>query len=88
MEIKKLARLKIISLIGMGALVLAGFRQMIGQYSISRLQQEPLNLQVPVLKQSSGTSCGEAVIAMAYNYAHLQTPIAEQEVIEYAAAQG
>lgn len=58
------------------------------QYSISRLQQDPLNLQVDVIQQSRGTSCGEAVIAMIYNYASPQTPVSEQEVIEYAAAHG
>jgi len=88
MELKKLARLKIISLIGIGALALAGFRQMIGQYSVSRLQDEPLNLQIDPILQSKSTSCGEAVIVMAYNYAHPQTPLTEQEVIEYATAHG
>jgi len=61
---------------------------MIGQTSIARLQQDPLNLQVDVLRQSMGTSCGEAVIAMVYNYAYPQTPINEQSVIEYAAGHG
>ena len=88
MEMKKLPRLKILSLIGIGALALAGFSQMMNQYSISRLAEDPLNLQVPVLKQLTGTSCGEAVIAMAYNYAYPQTPLTEQEVIDYATAQG
>jgi hypothetical protein len=88
MEMKKLTRLKVISLIGIGALALAGFRQMIEQYSVSRLKQEPLNLEVPVVKQLTGTSCGEAVIVMVYNYAHPLTPLNEQEVIEYATAQG
>ncbi|HXQ33068.1 MAG TPA: papain-like cysteine protease family protein [Anaerolineales bacterium] len=88
METQKLTRLKIISLIGMGALALAGFRQMLGQYSISRLKQDPLNLQVSVVKQLTGTSCGEAVIVMVYNYAHPLTPLNEQEVIEFATAQG
>lgn len=88
MDTKKLARLKIISLIGIGALALAGFRQMVGQYSVSRLAQDPLNLQVPVVKQLTGTSCGEAVIVMAYNYAYPQTPLSEQKVIDYATSQG
>ena len=88
MESKKLARLKIISLIAVAALALAGFRQMIGQYSVSRLQQAPLYLDVPMVKQLTGTSCGEAVITMAHNYAYPQTPLTEQEVIEYATAQG
>ena len=88
METRKLVRLKLISFIGIGALALAGFRQMMGQNSISRLQREPLNLEVPVIKQLTGTSCGEAVIVMAYNYVHPQTPLNEQEVIDYATAHG
>ena len=81
MKTKKLFHLRIASLIAMGALALIGFTQMIGKYSISRLQHDPLNLNVPVVKQSSGTSCGEAVIAMTYNYAYPEAPLSEQEVI-------
>jgi len=88
MKTKKLFQIRIASLIAIGALALVGFTQMIGKYSILRLQDEPLSLQVEVIKQSRGTSCGEAVIAMAYNYAYPQTPLTEQEVIEYAAAHG
>ena len=88
METRKLVRLKLISFIGIGALALAGFRQMLDQNSMSRLQREPLSLEVPVVKQLTGTSCGEAVVVMAYNYAHPQTPLNEQEVINYATAQG
>lgn len=88
MKTKKLFHIQIASLIAIGALALVGFTQMIGKYAISRLQNEPLSLQVEVLKQSRGTSCGEAVIAMAYNYAYPESPISEQEVIEYAAAHG
>jgi hypothetical protein len=88
METRKLVRLKLISFIGIGALAFAGFSQMMGQNSIARLQREPLNLEIPVIKQLTGTSCGEAVIVMAYNYAHPQTPLNEQEVIDYATAQG
>lgn len=61
---------------------------MAGQNSLSRIQEKPLNLEVPVITQSRGTSCGEAVIMMAYNYAYPTTPLDEQEVIEFAAAQG
>ncbi len=71
-----------------GGLLVLGFTQAFGQYSLFQLQQEPLNLQVPVLMQSRGTSCGEAVITMTYNYAYPDTPIIEQQVIEYAAANG
>ena len=45
-------------------------------------------LDIPVFQQSRGTSCGEAVIAMTYNYTYPSTPITEQEVIEYATAHG
>ena len=86
MKTKKLFHIRIASLITIGALALVGFTQMIGKYSIARLQNDPLNLEVPVVKQSSGTSCGEAVIAMAYNYAYPEAPLSEQEVIEYATA--
>jgi len=61
---------------------------MAGQYSLSQLRQDPVNLDVPIIRQSRGTSCGEAVIAMAYNYAFPQTSISEREVIEYAEANG
>ena len=77
-----------IGLICMGGLVLAGFTEVVGRYSTAQLRQDPVNLQVPVLQQSKGTSCGEAVIAMTYNYAYPDTPITEQEVIDYATANG
>jgi hypothetical protein len=87
---KKVSRnhLRIIGLVCVAGLLLAGFTQVRGRYSMSQLQQEPLVLQVPGLRQSLSTSCGEAVIAMTYNYAHPDTPISEQQVIEYAAANG
>ena len=79
-------RLKIIGLTCIVGLMLAGFTQALGRISMSQLRDEPLNLQVPVLKQLWGTSCGEAVIAMTYNYAYPDTPITEAEVIQYAKA--
>jgi hypothetical protein len=81
--------LRIFSLICIGGFFLyAIFSQLMGQASISRLQRDALNLQVAMVQQSRGSSCGEAVIAMVYNYAYSQTPISEQEVIDYAAAHG
>jgi len=47
-----------------------------------------LSLDVPVFQQSRSTSCGEAVITMTYNYSHPEAPLTEQEVIEYALANG
>jgi hypothetical protein len=79
---------KILSFLCVGGLLLIGFTEAFGQYSIAQLQQEPVNLPVPVLKQSRSTSCGEAVIAMTYNYAYPATPMTEGQVIEYATANG
>jgi len=80
--------LKIFILICIGSLLLAGFSRMAGQYSETWLQDQPLSLDVKVLRQSRGTSCGEAVIAMVYNYGSPQGPITEEQVIDYATAQG
>jgi len=71
-----------------GGFAYIGFTQIYGPYSVAQLQEEPLNVQVPVMQQLRGTSCGEAVITMVYNYAHPQTPIYEQDVIDYATAEG
>jgi hypothetical protein len=79
---------RIAGLLSLAALLFLGFTEVRGQVSVSRLQQEPLSLPVPVMQQSRGTSCGEAVVAMTYNYAYPATPIGEQQVIEYAAANG
>jgi hypothetical protein len=88
MDIKKQSRLKIIGLIGIAALALGAFRQMLQQSAIDKLQQEPLSIDVEPLRQSRPTSCGEAVIVIAYNHAYPGIPVHEQEVIEYAASQG
>src|SRR6266487_123663 len=89
-EAKKtfLGSLKVLGLICIFSLMYAGFAQVEGGYSISQIQHDPLNLSVPVMRQSKSTSCGEAVIAMTYNYAYPNPPITEQEVIDYATAHG
>src|ERR1044071_9052890 len=78
----------IIGLSSLVVLLLAGFTGVFGWISVAQLQNEPVNLDVPVVKQAWGTSCGEAVIAMTYNFAHPEIPITEGEVIEYATANG
>ena len=91
MKMNKLSLLRarqVVGLICLGGLLFLGFTEARGRYSMSQLQQEPLSLPVPVAQQSLGTSCGEAVITMTYNYAYPDTPITEQEVIQYAAANG
>jgi hypothetical protein len=79
---------RIVGLISLLALTFLGFTEVRGRYSLSQLQQEPLYLPVPVMQQSRGTSCGEAVVAMTYSYAYPDTPLTEQDVIAYAAANG
>lgn len=81
-------RLKLISFFSAGILLFTGFTQVAARHSVSRLQSDPVVLDVPVVKQSSGTSCGEAVIAMLYNFAFPDTVITEAEVVEYAIANG
>ncbi len=76
--------LRILGLICILGLLLASFTQAFARPSTLQLKGEPIDLQVPVLKQLQSTSCGEAVIAMTYNYMHSDTPITEAEVISYA----
>jgi hypothetical protein len=82
------ARANYIHWIVIGLIFFVGANVFTDQVRISRLQTEPLILDVPVLQQSLGTSCGEAVIAMVYNYGYPTTPISEAQVIDYASAQG
>jgi hypothetical protein len=79
---------RILGFLSVAGLIIVGFTGIAGQYSTAQLRQAPLILDVPALRQALGTSCGEAVIAMVYNYAHPETPITEQQVIDYAAANG
>jgi hypothetical protein len=91
MNTNKLSLLRarhVVVLICLAGLLFLGFTEARGRYTIAKLQQEPVQLQVPVAQQSLGTSCGEAVIAMTYNFAYPEDPISEQELIQYAAANG
>lgn len=74
-------------LIGIGALLFVGFSPFTGQEPASKLRQGPLFLDVPVIRQSLSTSCGEAVLVIAYNYANPKSPLQEQQAIDYATAQ-
>lgn len=77
-----------IALIGL-TLVSAAWAWTNEQYHVGSLKQDaPILLQVPPVAQSQATSCGEAVIVMAYNYAYPQTPLNETDVIAYATENG
>lgn len=55
---------------------------------IASLKDGPIFLSLPPATQSLGTSCGEAVIVMTYNYAYPETPLNEADVITYATENG
>jgi len=76
----------VVGLLGV-TLVSAGWVRMNARYLTASLQAEPMVLSVAMLAQSQAASCGEAAIAMVYNYAYPQTPILEDAVIEYAVAE-
>ena len=81
-------RVRPILLIIAAGFLLVGFNALRGWYATTQLQQEPVKIEVGMVRQSRATSCGEAVIAMVYNFAYPLTPISEQQVIEYATANG
>lgn len=88
---KKRPFLFLLLAVGMIVLALASVAWvgMSRRYQAQSLRQDsPILLQVPPLAQSQATSCGEAVIVMAHNYAHPDTPISEAEVIAYATENG
>lgn len=84
-----LMRLTIFNLLCIGALLSSGFTPMMDGYWEEQLRLKgKMNLLVDAILQLKYTSCGEAVITMAYNYAYPESQITEQEVIEFAAAEG
>jgi hypothetical protein len=65
-----------------------GLGQVFGAAALASLQGLSINLPVEPIKQLKTTSCGEAVIAMVYQYAYPKTAIAEREILTYAEMQG
>jgi hypothetical protein len=93
-EMKKspLIQLTILNLLCIGALLSLGFAPMQNDgenYWERQLRLwGKMNLPVDTLLQLKATSCGEASITMAYNYAYAETKINEQQVIDFALDQG
>ena len=48
----------------------------------------PVQLDVKPIQQKKITSCGEAAITMAYNYAHPDTPLNELDIVSFAMENG
>lgn len=79
----------VLNLLCIGAFLSSGFSSITdGYWGRQLLKYGKMNLPVDVVMQSRLTSCGEAAIVMAYNYAHPETRIDEHTVIEYAVEQG
>ena len=87
MKVRKFPLLAI-AVVCLAGLLLAGFTRARDRYSVSQLRERPLTLPVPLVQQSNGTSCGEAVMTMAYNYAYPGRPLSEPQIIKYAADSG
>jgi hypothetical protein len=81
--------LVVLHLLCAGALLSLGLAPMGEGYWERQLRlYGKMNLPVDAILQLRYTSCGEAAITMAYNYAYPETQVSEGEVIEYAEAQG
>jgi hypothetical protein len=81
-----------LNLLCVGALLSLGFSSTAGEGETYWERQLRLhgrmNLPVAASLQLQATSCGEAVITMAYNYAHPETQVSEQDVIDFALSSG
>ena len=80
--------LAIFALFCISSLLYSGFEPLPEDYMIRQLQQEPLNLQIEPIQQKKITSCGEAAITMAYNYANPEEPVKELDVVAFATQKG
>lgn len=84
---KKTFSILILVLLG-GGMLTTGWIKSSTQNLVSAIQENPILLEVPPLTQTQSTSCGEAVIVMAYNYAYPQSPLNETDVIAFAKERG
>ena len=94
-DVKKNAaplRVWILSLLCVGAFLSSGFASADGEsetYWERQLRlRGKMNLPVDVIQQARYTSCGEAAITVAYNYAYPEAKVNEEEVIEFALERG
>ena len=93
-KMKRVASIKLMihNLLCVGALLSLGFAPAAdkgeGYWERQLRLWGKMNLPVEPILQLRKTSCGEAAITMAYNYAYPETKISEQEVIDYALAKG
>src|SRR5689334_17077863 len=86
---KSVRILAVIIMACISSLLNSGFISVsVEDYLIYRLEQGLLSLNVKPIQQKKITSCGEAAITMAYNYAYPQEPLAELDVIAFSMKNG
>lgn len=82
---------RLLAILGLSAasvMLFAGFNRATAAYLSATLPDSSVLLPIQPIHQLQGTSCGEAAIVMAHNYAHPESPLDEVSVIQYAASQG
>jgi hypothetical protein len=83
------SRQMILNLLCIAVLLTTGFSSITdGHWGRKLRKYGAMNLPVNVILQSKLTSCGEAAIVMAYNYAYPDTRLKERTVIEFAVEHG
>jgi len=89
---KKMKRhlLKSLAVLGLGLVLLAHPALTHAYPAALTVPVAGLSIRLPVdpLSQSKITSCGEAVIAMAHNYAYPEIGLKERDILTYAEMQG
>src|SRR5258706_12676334 len=86
---KSIRILAVIIIASVNSLLNSSFTSVpVEDYLIYQLEQGSLSLHVKPIQQKKITSCGEAVITMAYNYAYSQGPLEELDVITFSMKNG
>jgi hypothetical protein len=86
---KSIRILTVIIMAYVSSLLNSGFTSVsVENYLNYQLEQGSLSLHVKPIQQKKITSCGEAVITMAYNYAYSQAPLEELDVIAFSMKNG
>ena len=84
---RSIRTLIVIVIVCVSSLLSSGFTSLpVEEQLIHQLELGPLSLPVKPIQQKKITSCGEAAMTMAYNYAYPQVPLKELDVIAFSMA--